>query len=497
MKKRILLLAFIPFLFSCERDPQVNPSPETQFSEISRLQIGGEAAAEITAYDLVTNQLFVVNNSDGSTVDVINFSNPSQPYKVSSIQIASFGGGVNSVAVKNGLLAIAVEASVKTDNGSIVIFRTDNLTNPVANVAVGALPDMVTFSPNGRFIVSANEGEPSPDYAIDPPGTVSIIDAFSNFQVTTLGFAAFEGQLNALKSQGYRVFGPNASLSTDTEPEYIAIDQNSEVAWITLQENNGIARINLINQTVEGIFPLGLKDISIVGNEMDASDRDNSINLKNWPVYSYYLPDAIAYFHSGNTNYLITANEGDTRDYPGFAEEARVKDLQLNPANFPNWQDLRKDQNLGRYTVTTSAGDDNGDGIYEALYGIGGRSFTVWNGDNGQKVLDYNRLEKDFLEYASSKYDDGRSDNKGVEPEAVTIGQSADKTLVFIGLERSDAVMVYELNNVAGFSLLQVLETGDAPEGVLFIPAAESPSRKDLLVVSSEGDGFLRVYQNR
>lgn len=495
MKKFYLFLGLVPFFMACEEDPQVSPAGPVDFQEVSRVQIGGLAAAEITAYDPQTKQLFVVNNSSGSTVDIIEFSSTSQVYKKGSIAVAPFGGGVNSVAVANGLLALAVEANTKTDNGSVVIFRTDNLSQPLARVTVGALPDMVTFSPNGRFIVTANEGEPNADYSIDPVGSVSIIDVFNNFQVSTVGFDGFEGRKNELISRGYRVFGPGANLAKDTEPEYVTIDQHSEIAWVTLQENNGIARVNLIQQKVEDIFPMGLKDIRITSNEMDASDRDGGVNLRNWPIYSFFMPDAIAYFHEGNTNYLITANEGDTRDYAGFAEETRVKDITLNPVQFPDWQDLRKDNNLGRYTITRAQGDDNKDGVYEALFGIGGRSFTVWNGDTGQKVLDYNRLEKDFLEAAPNLYDDGRSDNKGVEPEAVTIGQVGDRRLVFIGLERVDAVMVYEHSNVAGFTFVQLIQTGDAPEGLLFIPASESPSFKDLLIVSSEGDGVVRVFE--
>jgi hypothetical protein len=496
MKKIYLFLGIVPLFMACENDPQVNPIVEINFKEVARVQIGGTAAAEITAYDPITKQLFVVNNSAGSTVDIIEFSGTGNVYKKGSIAVAPFGGGVNSVAVTNGLLAMAVEASTKTDNGSVVIFRTDNLTRPIANVKVGALPDMVTFSPNGRFIVTANEGEPNANYSIDPVGSVSIIDVFNNFQVATLGFDGFESRKNELISRGYRVFGPGANLAKDTEPEYVTIDQNSEVAWVTLQENNGIARVNLMKQTIEDIFPMGLKDIRQPGNEMDASDRDGGVNLKNWPIYSFYMPDAITYFHSGNTNYIITANEGDTREYSTYAEEVRVKDIRLNPVQFPDWAELRKDNNIGRYTITKSAGDDNQDGIYETLYGIGGRSFTVWNGDNGQKVVDYNRLEIDFLAAAASLYDDGRSDNKGVEPEAITIGQIHDKQLVFVGLERTDGIMVYEQNGVSGFNFVQLIQTGDAPEGLLFIPASQSPNGKDLLVVSSEGDGVIRVYQN-
>ncbi|SFT74333.1 hypothetical protein SAMN04489724_1968 [Algoriphagus locisalis] len=497
MKKRYLSIVLFSALVACnESDPTPTPITTIDFSQISSLQIGGAAAAEITAFDPETNQLFVVNNSEDSKVDVVDFSDPLSPVISSSIDVTQFGGGVNSVAVKDGMLAMAVEADTKTNNGTVIVYNTGDLTTPIAQVTVGALPDMVTFSPNARYIVTANEGEPNDEYTIDPVGSISVIDVNSNFSVVTLGFESFESQKATLMSNGFRVFGPGATLAQDVEPEYVAIDENSEFAWVTLQENNGMAKVNLSTKTITDVFPFGLKDNSIAGNELDASDRDDEVSLKSWPLLSYFLPDALASYAVNGANYLITVNEGDTRDYDGYAEEERVKDLELDPVAFPDAEELQKDENLGRYTVTTSAGDENNDGIFEELYGIGARSFTVWDGNSGAMVMDYNSLEKDFLAVAPNLYDDGRGDNKGVEPEGVTIGMINEKTLVFVGLERVDAVMVYELTGTSSFTFVQVLETGDAPEGVLFISADESPNGKPLLVVSSEDDGFLRVYQN-
>ena len=38
-----------------------------------------------------------------------------------------------------------------------------------------------------------------------------------------------------------------------------------------------------------------------------------------------YQPDAIVYVNIGGTEYVISANEGDSRDYDGFSEEERLK----------------------------------------------------------------------------------------------------------------------------------------------------------------------------
>lgn len=495
----------LAFLASCNERVK-NPGPvNISFSEISSLKIGGTAAAEISSFDPISKKLFVVNNDGGSRVDVIDFSDPFNLLLLNSISITPFGGGVNSVAVKNGLLAIAVEGFEKTANGSVLIYKTTKLDEAPVVVPVGALPDMVTFSPDGKLIVTANEGEPNNAYTLDPEGTISIIEVEKGFAVQTLGFQSFESQKSSLIAQGFRVYGPNASFAQDIEPEYVTIDPTSSFAWVTLQENNGIARVDLKRKVITDIFPMGLKDNLLDGNELDVSDRDGIAgNLQKWPLKSFYLPDAIGSFQVGGNTFLITANEGDTRDYAGYGEEARVKDLHLDPVAFPNASVLKQDANLGRYTVTKSAGDTDGDGDFDVLYGIGARSFSIWNGRNGTLVKDYQDLERDLLMANASLYDDTRSDNKGVEPEGIAIGEIRGKNIVFVGLERSDAVMVYELNGAAGLKFLQLLDGVksigdpgmDAPEGLLFIPEYESPNGRALLVVSSEGDGRITVFMN-
>ncbi|SHO62042.1 choice-of-anchor I family protein [Algoriphagus zhangzhouensis] len=499
MKRIGIVVLMAGVLFSCQERIGKGVPVFTNFSEVSDIDIsqGGEGAAEISAYDPMTQRLFVVNNELDSKVNVIDFSDIKNLMDLpgESIDVTPYGGGVNSVAVKNGLLAMAVEANTKTDNGSIVIFETTNLITPIQVIPVGALPDMVTFSPNGQFIVSANEGEPNDDYSVDPEGSISIIDVTDGFSYQTLGFGAFESQKEALMDQGYRVFGPEATLAMDTEPEYVAISANSTTAWVTLQENNGIAKVDLLGKQITEILPLGMKDYSKKANVLDPSDKDDAIELGNWPLKTYFMPDAIVAYSVGNTDFLITANEGDAREYDGFEEESRVEDLMLDETAFPNWEELQKKGNLGRYTATTISGDLDGDGDFDEIHGFGGRSFTIWNA-NGAMVNDYKTLEMDLINTNSSLYDDGRSDNKGVEPEAVEIGTSGGRTYLFVGMERADAVGVYELRGVGSIEFIQLLKVGDAPEGVLFIPEEESPNGRATLVVSSEDDGVIKVFQN-
>ena len=295
-------------------------------------------------------------------------------------------------------------------------------------------------------MLSANEGEPSDDYEVDPLGTVSIIKVNNDYAVTTLDFRAFNGQQAHLAKEGFRVFGPDASLAEDVEPEFITISEDSRYAWVSLQENNGLARIDLTSKTVDDILPLGFKEYSRPENAIDVSDRDDRIQLNTWPAFGMYQPDAIAAYSVNGLSYIVTANEGDARDYDGFSEEARVEDLELDARSFPNAEKLQREDQLGRLEITTTLGDNNDDGDYEALYSYGARSFSIWDGLTGERVYDSgNELEKVVI--AAGRYDDGRSDAKGVEPEGVVLGTIGHRTIAFIGLERVDAVAVYDVTN--------------------------------------------------
>jgi DNA-binding beta-propeller fold protein YncE len=358
---------------------------------------------------------------------------------------------------------------------------------------------MVTFSPDGNYIISANEGEPNTEYTIDPVGSISIIDVKNNYTVKTLDFAGFESSKATLVAAGLRIFGPNASFAQDIEPEYVAVASDSKKAYVTLQENNGVAEIDLIAGTITKIMPLGVRDISLADNAWDVSDDEKSgkkIQLETWPIKAFYLPDAISYFSAGGSNYLALANEGDTRSWKGYDEEARVKSLVLDPVKFPNAASLQLDANLGRLTVTSSAGFTlNGTTkVFQELYATGGRSMSIINANTGQLVANVGKdLEQRVID--AGKYDDTRSDNKGVEVESVTVAQVNGKTLAFIGMERVDHIAVYDVSVPSTPIFVQLFATGDAPEGLMFVKPKDSPNGRSMLIVSNEGDGSVRFYQ--
>lgn len=471
-----------------------------QLQPIGRYETGifDEGAAEISAYDPISNRLFVVNGFS-QAIDVLDLSDPQNPAKLFEIDITALGASPNSVAIKNGIVAVAIEADPATEPGTVAFFDPDgNLLN---SVTVGSLPDMLAFTPDGKTVLVANEGEPGD--TTDPEGSVSIIDlsgGVENATVTTADFSAFNGKEDQLRRRGIRIF-PDKMASEDFEPEYIAVSEDGKTAFVTLQENNAVAVLDLKQGKIKDIQPLGFKDWS-QSSQLDASDQDGGINLKNYPLLGLYQPDAIATFSAKGKTYYITANEGDTRD-----ENARVADLTLDPTAFPNAAELQLPENLGRLNVSTIDGDVDGDGDYDKLYTYGGRSFSIWD-SRGKQVFDsgdaiaritadltpelFNANNSDPAEF------DKRSDDKGAEPEGVTIGVVGGKTLAFIGLERAGGgVLVYDVSNPHQPEFIQYARfDGDiAPEGLTFVSAEESSSGKPLLVVTNEVSGTTTIYE--
>ncbi len=473
------------------------------------------AATEIVAFDKLSKRLFFTN-ANANSVGILNIDNPTAPTLISEIDMSPYGGGVNSVAAFNGLIAVAVEADIKTDNGKVVFFDANGTY--INEVMVGALPDMLLFNNAGTKILVANEGEPNQDYTIDPEGSVSIIDVADgavNAIVTNISFESFNPFVDALKAEGVRVFGPNATLAQDFEPEYITISEDDATAFVALQENNALAVIDIASATVTSILPLGFKDHSIAGNGLDASDRSGAIDIKTYPIKGIYMPDAIKAVNINGIDYVVTANEGDTRDYDGFSEEARVRSLTLDETAFPDASNLRDNNNLGRLTVTTSIGDIDGDGDYDELYSIGGRSFAIWDGE-GNLIFDSgDEFERIIAEVNPNFFNSthtannfkNRSDDKGPEPEAVEIVKLGDRVFALIGLERVGGIFVYDITDPANAKYINYVnnrnfqaatntpEAGDLGlEDLKFIAAADSPNGQPLVVSANEVSGTITLF---
>jgi hypothetical protein len=503
-----------------------------------------QSGAEIVTYEPQTKRAFVVNAFSGQ-VDVLNLSRPEAPRLLFSIDVSDAGPTANSVAVKNGMVAIAVEPAAKTDPGFVAFYDADGKRQAV--VQVGSLPDAVTFSPDGRYLLVANEGEPSDDYGIDPEGSVSIIDlsggleALNQANVRTADFRAFNSQKAQLRDQGVRIFGPGASVAQDLEPEWIEVSSDSQTAYVCLQDNNAIAILDIPSATVTKILPLGYKDWSAngqwSGRGLDASDRDAGIQIRHWPVFGMFQPDTIKLLEVGGETYLLGANEGDGRDWGGWSEEARVAELQLDPTAFPHASDLQDPAKLGRLVVTTTLGISNdvdpsdrqvdvkATAVYKSLYAFGGRSMAIWRvqKDRLELVFDTGSQMEETTAAAHPNYFnadhqdqakqlDKRSAAKGPEPEGMALGTIGDRTYAFVGLERVGGVMVYDVTVPTQTTFVQYINTRDfaigqdstadhtradlGPEGLCFVAGDESPDPqgRPLLLVGNEVSGTTAIY---
>ena len=463
----------------------------------------GAGRAEISAYLPAAKRAYVTNATD-NTLDIWSLANPAAPVKVKSVDLSPWGGGPNSVAaseVAGGRIAVVVEAITKTDRGSLVLL--DRNGKYINKATLGALPDMVAVNHDWQFVV-ANEGEPADDGSVDPEGSVSVVNLIGPNHMLVRE-AKFTG-VNL--PTGVRLFGPGATPAQDIEPEYVAVSPSGLTAKVTLQENNAIATVNLVTAKVTRVTALGFKDHSLPGNGFDSSDRDGKINIATRAnVFGIYAPDAIAAYRlpgSLRTRY-ITANEGDSRAWDYFDEESRVKDLTLDPGAFT--ADDRKDPALGRLKVTKTLGDTDGDGDYDELYAFGGRSVSILGAggslswDSGDALEQYtaaNDPARFNIEGTLGAFDT-RSDNKGPEPEGLAVGKVGGRTYAFVGTERQNVLFAFDLQadpgkaQIAG--ALNTLPADESPEGVVFIDASDSPTKKPLVLTTNEVSGSLGIYK--
>lgn len=516
-----------------------------------------QSAAEIVTYDPATQRGFVINAASGE-VDVLDLSNPTTPTLAFTIDVSDLGADANSVAVKNGVVAVAVEASDRADNGFVALYNTSG--DLLSVVEVGALPDALTFSPDGRWVLVANEGEPVEDYARDPEGSVSIIDLsvgaanVIQAQVRTADFRAFNGREDELRARGIRIFGPGSNAAQDFEPEWVEVAADNRTAYVSLQENNAIGVIDIETATVTAIHPLGFKDWSEMGswagNGFDAS-RLGDVNIRNWPVYGIFQPDTIRLYETGGETYILTANEGDARDYDEeewWSEEFQVRRLQLDPVAFPDGEMLQAQEQLGQLLVTSTMGVANdcnpslttaeaqaagfanvrayveSECVYDALYTFGARSFAVFRvTDDGLELVwdSGSQMEETVLALtpeffnADHRHRDQqlkrRSPNKGPEPEGIAVGVIGDRTYAFVGLERIGGVMVYDITDPTETTFVKYINNRDfstatqadggtttdlGAEGLHFIPAADSPDPlgRPLLMVGNEVSGTTTLF---
>jgi hypothetical protein len=423
--------------------------------------------AEISAFDSVTNSLWVAGVAG---VDVLNATNGSL---IQHIDTTSFGS-INSVAIHNGVAAFAMESTTRTDAGTIRFFDTATraLSTGINSVTVGALPDMITFTKDGSKLLVANEASPTVygNPAVDPAGSVSIIDMSTRTVAATAGFA------------GVAQTGSNIRTNTgmDFEPEYITVNAAGTKAYVSLQEANAMGVLDLTTNTFSSVIGLGVKDFSAAGNFIDPNDRDyvsgssgpTKTVLRTSAVKGLYQPDGMAAYEANGQTLIVMANEGDTREDDG--DKARASTIAGTPTD------------IKRLNVSTT------DSTTGNLVTFGTRSFSIRD-EAGNIVFDSgSQLDAKAIELGI--YDDARSDDKGVEPEGVELMLIGDRTYAFIGLERTtkSAIAIYDVTDPANASFIDMIVTdGDiAPEGL----EGFTMNGKHYLAIANEVSNTTSVY---
>ncbi|MDO0958663.1 choice-of-anchor I family protein [Staphylococcus haemolyticus] len=490
----------------------------------------GNGGTEIVKYNPKNGYAYSVNG-DKEALDIIDVKHPGKDGAINLVKriyLQDNGievGDLTSVTVhpSGDYVAVSAPAVDKTKPGHVVFYGSNG--DYINNVTVGSLPDMVTFSKDGKYLLVANEREPSDDYTVNPPGSVSVIDVTggpANVTANNVRTAMFTKE----HQEGIRALGPNAEDAyLNIEPEYIAVDSQSKYAYVTLQEVSAIAKVDIAKGQIVQVKGLPYKDHSLAQNAMDVSDEDGKSELRRVPVLGLLQPDGIDTYDYNGETYLLIANEGDSQDYEGYSEEKRVKklkdDIQLDARYYQGYTQaelddmvengLFDDEQLGRLKVTTSHAFKDADGKYNALVSYGGRSFSILRAsdlemiyDSGsdieQRVLDLlpERFNANYEAADDIKVDD-RSDDKGPEAENVVVGKVGSHSYAFVGLERVGGIMIYDITNPNEPYFVKYLYDPDnkdiSPEGITFESAEESPNGKPMLIASFELSGTTSAWE--
>lgn len=576
MTKNLLALAIgMAALTGCaSTNTAKTMAPTISGTLVARATLGAgdsEGAAEIVQYHKASQRILAINSSgDKPLVEII----PANVFNTAALTVDDQGvvnnatlasestidlqadnaalSDANSIAVQGNLLAVAMAGSSHADDGAVMFYSltmTDEklVATYIKSVAAGNLPDMVTFNDTGTKAIVANEGEPSNDYTFDPEGSITVIDIVNGIPAdlgTQITFTAYNDKQSELEAQGMYFASPQAStingkqvlpstVAQDLEPEYVTA--MGDTAWVSLQENNGFAIVDLSDNSVQ-VRGLGLKDWSQY--DIDTFE-DGQVSFQRYNnLVGMYQPDSIAAYTVNGETYVVTANEGDSREY-FFAAKNQETCIELGGIDFDEDDgclaftdetkaskiadriadtDLAKaaagDGTLNKLLVSKLRGDTDGDGTYEQLFAYGARSFSIFDA-NANLVFDSG---DDFEKISAEKHGnafnndedtnegDARSANKGPEPEALTLGSIDGKTYAFIGTERMGTIFIYDITDpktpkfvdyLINRGLVEGAEiTGDmAPEGMKFVDAKDSATGKPLLIVGNEISGSVSVWQ--
>ncbi|MFB6473290.1 choice-of-anchor I family protein [Paenibacillus glucanolyticus] len=477
--------------------------------------------AEIVKYNKDNGKLYLVNGStQPASLEIVSLHADGSLVKDKQINVEALAetgsfqyGDLTSVDINNKTkkVVVAVQELDHTKPGKVLVLDYEG--SLITSYDTGIQPDMVKYTSDGRYILTADEGEPRTETAPDPEGSITIIDTTSN-EVSQLKFddpSIIDDTVHirgTVETDGKIITsGPKTSAIHDLEPEYIALSEDEQTAYVALQENNAMAVVDIASKSITSVRGLGYKDFNQPGNELDLL-KDGQIKFENVPFYGMYMPDGIATYSVNGQQYILSANEGDATGWDDRSNESDVGKLKsgLNPSSAAAQFLADKGSTYDKVEVASDMGNDG-------LYMYGARSFSIWNADHMSPVYDSGSdFEKitaerlpNYFNASNDKIDlDSRSSKKGPEPEYVTVGKVGQKTLAFVGLERIGGVMTYDVSDPSAPTFLNYINTRDftagitsdsGPEGLDFISAFDSPTGRPLLLVANEVSGTVALLE--
>jgi len=490
----------------------------------------GDGGAVYTAYADKAEKLFVVNSSEKS-LDIVDLSDAGDDFTLDRTKRIAFEdvdgldsiGEITSVVVdkKESFIAVSVAAETVTDNGWVVFL--DMKGNVLKVIEAGPKPGMMVLTPDNNTLLVANEGEPDDLYTTDPEGSVTVIDVRSGVKKASSSIIGFS---DVLVEETVRKADPAATWAESFEPEHITVAKDSKTAYVSLQESNALAVLDLKAGKFTGVFDMGVKDHSQPDDRLDACDLDN-INIAQYPVLGMYMPDDVELVTVKGKEYLLTANEGAWQNYGAWSDTITVNEIKvkgllgLDASNYGGLSQAAIDLILaadkfetkfGRLKVSRLDGI-GGDGKYDALYSFGGRSFSVVDAKSLEIVYDSgDELEeitaKSLYKYFNASDEDStrdaRSDENGPAPQAMAAGEIGNIPYAFIGLGEVGGVAAYSLADISNPKFVSYSASrdfaGDADSGptdLLFVEAEKSPTGEALLAVACEASGTVALYQVR
>ena len=499
-------------LFAQQRDDLHEESPYTEIhsvtaqSDTGRLVHlssfrAGPSGGEIVVFNPVNNMMYVIGEF-GLDMYVVDISNPSNPILAKTVDVGAMASEtfqpyeITAVAVNvpRSLIGLGIQHEDFDANGWLLILDFDG--NYVAHFPAGVGPDMVGFTPNGEYLLSANEGEPRYGFGYgtyDPEGSVTFVRIADGY-ARTVGFHAFDDRRDELVADGV-ILKVGVPPSRDLEPESLAFTGDSQRVFVSLQENNAIAVFDMTTYEFSGIYGLGIVDHSLPGNEIAIRTGDEII-IQNENVFSVRHPDGIFAINIGGTYYLLTANEGDSRVWEDYSD---IHNVYVE-------EGVRVSALISE--LKDGLSNDN-------IYLQGSRSFSIFRADDMSLVFDsgsdFEKITaRIFPEHFNANHTNnnmhGRTAARGPEPEYVVAMTIDSRVYAFVGLERIGGVFMYDITNPAQAFYVDYINVRDfsspfdialsgdlGAEKLYAIPAHLSPTGMPLVLVANEASGTITI----